>query len=85
MKTEGSCSNCSSHYEYGVSDEEFVTMTEDEPVQETEVTPAPEIETPASAEPVLTDEIIDTMKVKYLRDALSKRDVNKSGLKGELV
>ena len=72
-------------YEHGVSDEEFVTMTEDEPVQEIEVTPAPEMETAESAEPVLTDEIIDTMKVKDLRDALSKRGVNKAGLKGELV
>ena len=29
-------------YEHGVSDEEFFTMTEDEPVREIEVTPAPE-------------------------------------------
>ena len=72
-------------YEHGVSDEEFVTMTKDEPVREIEVTPAPEMETPASAEPVLTDKIIDTMKVKDLRDALSKRGVNRAGLKGELV
>ena len=43
------------------------------------------METPASAEPVLTDEIIDTMKVKDLRDALSKRGVNKAGLTGELI
>ena len=43
------------------------------------------MDTPASAEPVLTDKIIDTMKVKDLRDALSKRGVNKDGLKGELV
>ena len=57
-------------YEHGVSDEDFVTMTEDEPVREIEVTPAPKMDTPASAEPVLTDKIIDTMKVKYLRDAL---------------
>ena len=33
----------------------------------------------------MTDEIIDTMNVKDLRDALSKRGVNKAGLKGELV
>ena len=72
-------------YEHGVSGEEFVTMTEDEPVREIEVTPAPEMETPASAEPVLTDTIIDTMKVKDLRYALSKRGVNKAGLKGELA
>ena len=72
-------------YEHGVSDEEFFVMTEDEPVREIEVTPSHEMETPASAEPVLTDEIIDTMKVKYLRDVLSKRGFNKSGLKGELV
>ena len=30
-------------YEHGVSDEEFFTMTEDEPVREIEVTTAPEI------------------------------------------
>ena len=29
-------------YEHGLSDEEFFTMTEDEPVQEIEMTPAPE-------------------------------------------
>ena len=72
-------------YEHGVSDEEFVTMTEDEPVREIEVTPAPEMETPASAEPVLTDKISDTMKFKYMRDSLSKRGVNKAGLKVGLV
>ena len=72
-------------YEHGVSDEEFFTMTEDEPVRGIEVTPAPEMETPASAELVLNDEIIGTMKVKDLRDALSKRGVNKAGLKGGLV
>ena len=60
-------------------------MTEDELVREIEVTPSPKMETPASAEPVLTNKIIDTMKVKDLRDALSKRGVNKAGLKGELV
>ena len=49
------------------------------------MTPAPEMETPANAEAVLTNEIINTMKVKDLRDALSKRGVNKAGLKGELV
>ena len=49
-------------YEHGVSDEDFVTMTKDEPVREIEVTPSHEMETPSSAEPVLTDEIIDTMK-----------------------
>ena len=43
------------------------------------------METPESADPVLTDKIIDTMKVKDLRDSLSKRGVNKAGLKGELV
>ena len=31
-------------YEHGGRDEEFFTMTEDEPVRELEVTPAPEIE-----------------------------------------
>ena len=72
-------------YEHGVSDEEFVTMKEDGLVREIEVMPAPEMETPASAEPVLTDEIIDTMKFKDLRYALSKSGVNKAGLKGELV
>ena len=72
-------------YEHGVSDEKFVTMTEDEPFREIEVMPAPKMETPASAEPVLTDEIIETMKFRDLIDALSKRGVNKSGLKGELV
>ena len=30
------------YYEHGVSDEEFLMMTEDEPVREIEVTPAPE-------------------------------------------
>ena len=60
-------------YEHGLSYEEFFTMTEDEPVREIEVTPAPKMETPASAEPVLTNKIIDTMKVKDLRDALSIR------------
>ena len=60
-------------------------MTEDEPVQEIEVTPAPEMDTPSSAEPVLTNQIIDTMKVKDMINALSKRGVNKAGLKGELV
>ena len=43
------------------------------------------METPASAEPVLTDEIIDTMKFKDLRDDISKRGVNKAGLTGELI
>ena len=72
-------------YENRVSDQEFFTMTEDEPVREIEVTPAPKMETPASAEPFLTNKIIDTMKVKYMRDDISKRGVNKAGLKGELV
>ena len=72
-------------YEHGVSDENFVTMTEDEPVREIAVTPAPKIETPASAEPVLTDEIIDTMKVKDLIDSHSKHGVNKAGMKGQVV
>ena len=42
-------------YEHVVSDEEFFAMTEDEPVREIEVTPAPKMETPASADPVLTN------------------------------
>ena len=50
-----------------------------------EVTPAPKMDTPDSAEPVLTDESIDKMKVKDLRDELSKRGVDKIGLKRELV
>ena len=57
-------------------------MTEDEPVREIEVTPAPEMETPASAEPVLTDKIIDTMKVKDLRDDLSKCGVKQGWTEG---
>ena len=60
-------------------------MTEDEPVREIEVMPAPKMETPASAEPVFTDKIIDIMNVKDLIDSLSKRGVNKAGLRGELV
>ena len=40
------------------------------------------METPASAEPVLTDEIVDTMKVKDLIDSHSKHGVNKAGMKG---
>ena len=46
--------------DHGVSDEDFVTMAEDEPIQEIEVTPSPEMDTPASAEPVLTNEIIES-------------------------
>lgn len=72
-------------YEHEIIEEEFITMTEDEPVRDIEVKPDPEMETPGSAEPVLTDEIIDKMKAKYLRDELSKRGVNKVGQKGELV
>ena len=47
-------------YEHGVSDEKFFTMTEDETVREIEVTPALKMETPASADPVLTEKIINT-------------------------
>ena len=64
-----------------MSEEAFVSMNEDEPAREIEATPPPEMETPDSAEPGPTDETIDKMKVKELRDELSKRGVNKSVLK----
>ena len=69
-------------YEHGVSDEAFVTMIEDKPIREIEATTASKIDTPASAEPVFTNEIIDIMNVKDLIYSLSKRGVNKAGLRG---
>ena len=57
-----------SFYKDGIDKKEFATMNEDEPVWEMEVTPVPKMETPDSTEPVMTDKIIDKMKVKDLRD-----------------
>ena len=86
-------------YETGVSDEMFVGMDEDEPVSELAIPPVvatvPEVSRePAqmektSSERVIVEELsvnmINRMHINQLKAELSKRGVNKSGLKTDLI
>ena len=86
-------------YETGVSDEMFVTMDEDKSVSELAIPPVmatvlemsrePAQMEKTSSERVIVEELsvdmINRMHVNQLKAELSKRGVNKSGLKTDLI
>lgn len=59
-------------------------MSEDETIEARGAMPAPKMKTPTSVEPTLINNSIDTMKVKELKDALSRSGVIQSGNKAVL-